>query len=249
MPRRWSSSTMRLRIVSAVALDEIGLAPRAAGTSAELRNRVARSQLLSPANLIVAAHASTNFNNWVMSCRLALVSTAVSGIPRASVRIWCFDPALRRSVGSVHFLPPRKRPDGDAVDDGAGQIQLASLAQLGQQHGISRRHTTARCQRTSRRQHVLPDPHPISLGSICHGIPLRKMNRIPVNAARSGTRGLAHGFPPAARRLRLQGSIRVQKASSIRRWDMRDRLALGHATVPIRPDKTRDTLVTFEMRS
>ena len=31
------------------------------------------------------------------------------------------------------------------------------------------------------------------------------------------------------------GSIRIHKASSIRRSDMRDRLALGHATVPIRP--------------
>jgi len=31
------------------------------------------------------------------------------------------------------------------------------------------------------------------------------------------------------------GSIRLHKASSIRRSDMRDRLALGHATVPIRP--------------
>jgi hypothetical protein len=31
------------------------------------------------------------------------------------------------------------------------------------------------------------------------------------------------------------GSIRRHRASSIRRWDMRDRLRLGHATVPIQP--------------
>src|SRR5438552_15424448 len=35
-------------------------------------------------------------------------------------------------------------------------------------------------QRARRRQHVLPDPHPISFGSICHGRPQRKTNRMPV---------------------------------------------------------------------
>jgi len=50
----------------------------------------------------------------------------------------------------------------------------------------TRRQTPARCQRTSRRQHVLPEPHPISLGSICQGTPDRRTYRIPVNTARSG---------------------------------------------------------------
>jgi hypothetical protein len=31
------------------------------------------------------------------------------------------------------------------------------------------------------------------------------------------------------------GAIRLHRASSIRRWDMRDRLRRSHATVPIRP--------------
>jgi hypothetical protein len=33
------------------------------------------------------------------------------------------------------------------------------------------------------------------------------------------------------------GSIRAHKASSIKRWDMRDRLPVGHATVPIQPEE------------
>jgi hypothetical protein len=45
------------------------------------------------------------------------------------------------------------------------------------------------------------------------------------------------GRPMAFERRRAgfgnRGSIRLHKASSIRRSDMRDRLALGHATVPI----------------
>ena len=97
-----------------------------------------------------------------------------------------------------------------------------------------RRHTPACCQRTSRRQHVLPDPQPISFGSICHGIPVRSTNRIPVNAARSGTRGRPIFLKRRRGGFGNNGSIRVHKASSIRRFDMRDRLTFGHATVPIR---------------
>jgi hypothetical protein len=49
--------------------------------------------------------------------------------------------------------------------------------------------TPAACHSWSRRQHVMPLPQPISLGSISQGIPLRRTKRIPVSAARSGTRG------------------------------------------------------------
>ncbi len=96
----------------------------------------------------------------------------------------------------------------------------------------SRFHTPARCHRTSRRQHVVPEPQPISFGSIFHGMPLRSTNRIPVNTARSGI-----GFRPACWRLRGRrwgnsGSIRVHKSSSTSAWLMPDRLAVGQATVP-----------------
>ena len=43
--------------------------------------------------------ASTNSNSWVTSGRLAPVRIVASGMPFASVIRWCFDPALRRSVG------------------------------------------------------------------------------------------------------------------------------------------------------
>jgi hypothetical protein len=98
----------------------------------------------------------------------------------------------------------------------------------------SRRQTPARCHRTSRRQQVLPEPHPISLGSICHGSPLRNTNRMPVNAARSGTRGRPMVFQRRRGGPGRSGSIRFHRASSMRRWARRDRLPRGHATVPIR---------------
>jgi hypothetical protein len=50
-------------------------------------------------------------------------------------------------------------------------------------------HTPAPCHSRSRRQQVMGEPHPNSWGSMDQGIPLRNTNRIPVKAARSGTRG------------------------------------------------------------
>lgn len=50
-------------------------------------------------------------------------------------------------------------------------------------------HTPRRCQYRSRRQHVTPDPQPISWGSIHHGMPLCRTKTIPVRHARSSIGG------------------------------------------------------------
>jgi hypothetical protein len=47
----------------------------------------------------------------------------------------------------------------------------------------------ASCQSRNRRRQLIPDPQPISVGSISQGKPERSTNRIPVSAARSGRRG------------------------------------------------------------
>jgi hypothetical protein len=49
--------------------------------------------------------------------------------------------------------------------------------------------TPAACQSRSRRQHVMPDPQPISCGSISQGRPLFSTNRMPLSAARCGIGG------------------------------------------------------------
>jgi hypothetical protein len=49
--------------------------------------------------------------------------------------------------------------------------------------------TPASCQSRSRRQQVMPQPHPISGGRYSQGQPLLRMKRIPVRHARSETRG------------------------------------------------------------
>lgn len=50
-------------------------------------------------------------------------------------------------------------------------------------------HTPATCQSRNRRQQVIPHPQPISCGNSSHWVPVRSTNRMPVSAARSGTRG------------------------------------------------------------
>lgn len=76
------------------------------------------------------------------------------------------------------------------------------------------RHTPQRCQYFSRLQHVIPDPQPISFGSISHGMPERNTNRMPLSTARSSS-----GSRPLWRlRLRFfgnNGSMRIHKSSSI----------------------------------
>ena len=57
--------------------------------------------------------------------------------------------------------------------------------------------TPAACHSASRRQQVIPQPQPISWGSISQGMPERSTNRIPVSAGRFGTGGrppLSLGF-------------------------------------------------------
>lgn len=49
--------------------------------------------------------------------------------------------------------------------------------------------TPRRCHVRSRRQHVTPEPHPISWGSIHQGMPLWSTKMIPVRQARSSTGG------------------------------------------------------------
>jgi hypothetical protein len=51
-------------------------------------------------------------------------------------------------------------------------------------------HTPPSCHSLRRRQQVIPDPQPISFGSISQGIPLFSTKTMPVRAARSSMRGL-----------------------------------------------------------
>jgi general L-amino acid transport system substrate-binding protein len=217
-PAAFQRVSMRLRIVGPVALDQPRLAERAAWTASERRNRVDQGQQLGDVVPICAGQ----------QCRqrdAARLGENVVLRPRLTAIGW-----VRSS-----FFPPRNARTELLSTRARVRSNWPRWRNSASRSACSRRQTPARCHRTRRRQHVLPEPHPISVGSICHGSPLRKTNRMPVNAARSGTRGRPMFFHRRRGGFGRSGSIRLHRASSIRRWDMRDRLRRGHATVPIRP--------------
>jgi hypothetical protein len=90
----------------------------------------------------------------------------------------------------------------------------------------SRFQTPADCQSRSRRQHVIPDPQPISWGSISQGTPLFSTNRMPVSAARCGIGGRPpFGFGRSGGN---SGSIRVHNSSGTRGLAMPPRTAQSY---------------------
>ena len=205
---------VRLRIIAAVALHEIRLPPGAAGPAAHGRHRVHQRQELRDVIPVGGRQLRRKRNPLA-------VSEKVMFRPRLTAIGW-----VRSS-----FFPPRNARMEELSATPSARSNRSRWRNSASSMACRRFHTPARCQRTRRRQHVLPDPHPISFGSICHGRPLRKTNRMPVNAVRSGTRGR----PIALNRrwgFGKSGAMRLQNASSIRRWARCDRLAPGHATVP-----------------
>jgi hypothetical protein len=105
-------------------------------------------------------------------------------------------------VAAVH------RADGTTVHDRPRPMSRASQSRSAK---WIRSHTPACCQSRKRRQHLIPDPHPSSCGSICQAMPLRRTKTMPVRHARSETRGR----PPFGRGSELgrTGSTRFHNAS------------------------------------
>ncbi len=90
-----------------------------------------------------------------------------------------------RACGLAPFLA--------AMDELSMQARLQSIRSASRKRFNSSRcrrsQIPAACQSRSRRQQVTPDPHPISAGSISHGMPVRSTNSTPASVARGGTGG------------------------------------------------------------
>jgi len=211
---------VRLRIVTTVALDEIRLPSGAAGPATHWWHRLHQRQELRDVIPIGGRQLRRERNPLA-------VSENVMFRPRLTAIGW-----VRSS-----FFPPRSARMEELSAMARAKSNWPRWRNSASIAACKRFQTPARCQRTRRCQHVLPDPHPISFGSICHGRPLRRTNRIPVNTARSGTRGRPIAVNRRRGGLGNSGSIRLQNASSIRGWASRDRLTTGRGTVPISPRK------------
>jgi hypothetical protein len=214
-PAREELIPMRLRIVPAVALDQLRLANRSTGTALQRRHRIDKRE------------------------QLGHVVPIRGGQPRDErnpVRVgenMMFRPGLA-AIGRVRssFFPPRSARSDELSTTARARSIWPRRRNSFSSTRWSRFQTPARCHRTNRRQQVVPDPQPISRGSMFQGSPVRSTNRIPVSTARSGI-----GARPAycrfrRRRFGSSGSIRIHKSSSIKAWGIPDRLAVGQATVP-----------------
>lgn len=126
---------------------------------------------------------------------------------------------LRARFAAIRGIRARLRPPKTARTDvlsTTARDQSICLASSNRCSNTQRifSHTPAACQSRSRRQQVMPDPHPISLGKYSHGMPVLRTNRIPVSTERR-----SFGFRPGFRRRRFlgggsNGSISFHNSSS-----------------------------------
>lgn len=100
------------------------------------------------------------------------------------------------------FFPPCTARTDELSATKREKSSLSAPRNLSSSTRCSLRHTPAFCQARIRRQHVMPEPHPISCGSISHGIPDCRTNRMPVSTRLSSS-GLR---PGCILRRRLTGS-------------------------------------------
>lgn len=100
-------------------------------------------------------------------------------------------PPIRR-IRARFFPPPTARTDALSTTARDQSIWSASRS-LARRSSWSFCHTPARCQARRYRQQLMPDPHPISGGSISQGMPLLRTKRMPVRTLRR-SRGLRPGY-------------------------------------------------------
>jgi hypothetical protein len=124
--------------------------------------------------------------------------------------------ALRALFAAIRWiLPGFFAPPGEATVEASIAARLQSIRSAWPSRSRKTRwrrsQTPAFCQSRSRRQQVIPDPQPISGGSISHGVPVMSTKRMPVRAARSEI----GGRPPLGRGSRegSKGSMTAHSSS------------------------------------
>ena len=126
-----------------------------------------------------------------------------------------FRPGLAavRGIGARLTPPKTARTDAESTTARDQSIRSAPCNRVNNIRWTLSQ-TPAFCQSRNRRQHVIPEPHPIARGRSSHGMPVFNTNRIPLNTARSSNR-----FRPGYRKRRLfgrgnNGAISAHNASS-----------------------------------
>jgi len=158
---------VRLRIVTAIALDEPGPLTWPTGLAADRRNRFHQGQKLGYVVGIRAGkrrgqgNARRIRNDMVLAPRFA---------PIGRIRPGFCPPSTARTL---------------ELSTTARDQSIRSVAWSSASNSLCKRsQIPAACQSRNRRQQVMPHPQPSSCGNMAQGIPLRSTNKIPVSACR-----------------------------------------------------------------
>jgi hypothetical protein len=201
---RLQGCPMRVGIVGTVALDELGFAFGMARFACDRGNSLNQGKQLGD---IVAIGLGQNDRerNALRVGEEVVFRTGTTAIGRVRSR----------------FFPAPKARMEELSATAREKSMRSAWRSLESSTWCNRSHTLARCHALSRRQQVLPDPQPISRGSIFQGIPERSTNTIPVSAARSVTTGKRPGLCLRRRLGRgRSGSTMLHNSSSISGFDI-----------------------------
>jgi hypothetical protein len=200
---RWNAGcvqrpTIFIVIVSAIGVDPTGFAKRSARHAANWWNRFDQRQQLRDVVAICARQDDRDRR------AVGVGGDVVFGAGSRTIRgvRACFSPA------------PTARTEEESMTTREKSMRSAARS-FASRISCSRSHTPACCQSRKRRQQLMPEPHPISAGNSFQRIPVLSTNRMPVSAARSGTRRR----PGYRKRLGFaggsSGSISVHNSSSM----------------------------------
>jgi hypothetical protein len=168
---------MRLRIVTSVRNKYYGFASRVSGFSSNVGNRIDQRNELSDIMRVGASEKD---------CKWNAVSVG-------------YDMMLAPRFPSVRGIRTDFRPPKTALTELESAIArhqsiLSALFSLASINSWIFCQTPASCQSRRYRQQLIPEPQPISFGSISQGIPLLSTKIIPVSALRRSI-----GFRPGYR--------------------------------------------------
>jgi len=196
-------SAQRVGVVGTIRLNQCGLAARRAAHTGHGRNRRDQRQQLRDVVAVGASQDQRKGNALGVGEEVVLAA-------RTTAIGW---------VRSTFFPAPTARMEELSATAREKSSRFASR-NLDSSTRCRRVQTPRRCQYLSRRQQVIPEPQPISWGSIFQGTPERSTNRIPVSTCRS-----LNARRPAYRlRLRFfgsSGSIWAHNSSSINGFGIR----------------------------
>jgi len=160
---------MRLGVIGTVGIQLVKAITRCAGVAFYRGNIIDQRQQFG--NVVLIGGCGVRYDrNAVAIGENMMLGTGFSAVYRA--RTGFFAPPTARTVA----LSTAQRPKSiwSAARSLAKRISWIFCQ------------TPASCQSRSRRQQVMPEPQPISCGSISHGIPDMSTNTMPVNVARGG---------------------------------------------------------------